>query len=150
MSEIQENPQKSISERIDDILSRLSKDQIRFVVALQDCPTKKEAAEAIGLQPDTVYRWNGEIEEAVRLMSQERLEAAKGIRRNALIKAIMVKIAGLDSEDESIRQKAASEIIEWELGKAGIPIDITSKGEAIKGYAMISPDDWDKPNGNEG
>jgi hypothetical protein len=118
MTEQQQNPQKSISERIDEILGKLSKDQVRFVVALQEYPTKKEAAHAIGLQADTVYRWNGEIEEVARLMAHERLEAAKVLRKNALIKAIMVKIAGLDSGDEALRQKVATEIIEWELGKA--------------------------------
>lgn len=131
MSEIQENPQKSISEQIDAILSRLSKDQIRFIVALQEYPSKREAAEAIGLKPDTVYRWNGEIEEAARLMAQERLEAAKALRRNALIKAIMVKLSALDSDDESVRQKAATEVIEWEMGKAGQSLDVTSGGKPL-------------------
>ena len=118
MSAIQENLQKSISERLDEILATLSKDQIRFVVALQEYSTKKEAAEAIGIKPNTTYGWNSEIDEAAALMAQERLEFAKAVRRSALNKAIMVKIAGLDSDNEAVRQKAASEIIEWELGKA--------------------------------
>ena len=29
-----------------------------------------------------------------------------------------VKVAGLDSENERVRQDAATELIEWELGKA--------------------------------
>lgn len=131
MSAAQEIQQKSISERIDEILDKLSKDQIRFVVALQEYPSKKDAAEAIGLRPDTVYRWNGEIEEAARLVAQERLEAAKALRRRALQKAILVKIAGLDDPDSRIRQSVASEIIEWELGKALQRQDVTSGGESI-------------------
>jgi len=112
-------------------LCRLSKDQIRFVVALQEYPSKREAAEAIGLKPDTVYRWNGEVEEAARLMAQERLEMAKALRRNSLIKAIMVKLSALDSNDEGVRQKAATEFIEWEMGKAGQKVDLNNGGEVI-------------------
>ena len=132
MSEIEKTVKKSTSERLDEIIGKLSKDQLRFIVALQDYPSKKEAAEAIGLKPNTVYNWNGDIDEAIQLMAQERLEGAKAIRKNALIKAIMVKIAGLDSGDEALRQKVATEIIEWELGKALQRQDVTSQGEQIK------------------
>lgn len=131
MSEIQENQKKSTSEQIDEVLASLSKDQLRFVVALLEYPTKKEAAERIGLKVDTVYSWNGNIDRAVKLMAKERLESTKAIRRNALIKAIMVKTAGLDSEDEVVRQKVATEIIEWELGKAQQLVDMTSQGEKV-------------------
>lgn len=131
-SATQEYPEKSISERLNEILGQLSKDQLRFVVALQEYPSKREAAEAIGLKPDTVYRWSGQVEEAARLMAKERLEGAKAIRQRALVKAIMVKIAGLDSNDEQVRQKAATEIIEWELGKALQKQDLTSGGEKIQ------------------
>lgn len=139
MNETQTNTEKSISDQIDELLATLSKDQLRFCVALLDYPTKKEAAESIGLNPDTVYRWNGNIDAAVKLMAKERLEATKAIRRNALIKAIMVKTAGLDSDDESVRQKAATEIIEWELGKAQQLMDVTSKGEMVS-VILYMPD----------
>jgi hypothetical protein len=142
MNEQQTNQEKSISERIDEIVARLSKDQLRFVVALQEYPNKKDAAEAIGLKPDTVYRWNGQVEEAARLIALERLEAAKAIRRNALIKAVMVKIAGLDSEDDALRQKTATEIIDWEMGKAGQSVDVTSGGEKLN-LIRVS---WDADN----
>lgn len=141
MDTAQTNPEKSISDRIEAILAKLSKDQIRFVVALQEYPSKKDAAEAIGVRPDTVYRWNGEIEEAARLMAQERLEAAKTLRRMALVKAVSVKIAGLDSDDENIRQRIATEIIEWELGKALQRNELDIVG--LKGYVGVSPDEWD-------
>jgi hypothetical protein len=126
------NPEKSISERLSVILAKLSKDQLRFVVALQDYPSKKDAAEAIGLKPDTVYRWNGEIDEAVKLMALQNTASAQAIRQRHLVKAMMVKVAGLDSLDESVRQKSATEIIEWEMGKALQKADVTSAGDALK------------------
>lgn len=118
MSTILETEKKSISERISDLLQQLSKDQLRYVVALQDYPSKKDAAEAVNLQPNTVYKWNGIVDEAAKLMALERTETARQIRLKALTKAMLIKIAGLDSDDENVRQKVATEIIEGVLGKA--------------------------------
>ena len=115
--EQQENAEKSISEQLSDILSRLTKDQLRFVVAVQEYNSKKDAAEAIGIKPDTVYRWNGDIDRAVQLMAMDLTETATQIRKRNLVKAMMIKVAGLDSDDELLRQKVATEIIEGELGK---------------------------------
>ena len=134
----QENP------RLKEILAQLTKDQLRFVVALQEYPSKDAAAKAIGVKPSTVYEWPDIIDEAAKLMAIDALESARELRRRNLIKAMGVKAAGLDSKDEKVRQAAASEIIEWELGKAGGKIDLTSGGERIKGYIGINPAEWDK------
>ena len=128
----QTNPQKSISSELSALLKKLSVDQVRYVIARMDYPTKGEAAQAIGIKPDTAYRWNGEVERAVELMAMDALESAKVVRRRNLLKAVAVKVKGLDSRDESLRQKVASEIIEWELGKAGASLEVTGKdGEAL-------------------
>lgn len=123
-----QSPQKSTSERLAELLPKLSRDQLRFVVAYLEYPTKREAAEAIGLEPNTVYKWNGIVQEAADLMALEAVEAAAAIRRRTLIKAIMVKTAGLDSADEATRQRVATEIIEWEMGKAANKTELTGAG----------------------
>ena len=115
---IQENPGKSISDELVAVLGQLSTDQIRFVVARQECGTDKEAAEAIGIKPDTVYHWPDAVRDAVRLMAGDGLHVAIEVRRRNLPKAMMIKAAGLDSDDERLRQGVATEIIEWEMGKA--------------------------------
>ena len=138
MTELQSIPQKSIfSDELGKILAGLSVDQVRYVVARMDYPTKGEAAKAIGLKPDTIYRWPDEVERAVELMALDAVESAKSIRRRNLIKAMAVKVKGLDSDDEAIRQKAATELIEWELGKAGQPISVA--GELS--VSLIWPDE---------
>lgn len=114
----QESPKKSISEQLQAILIRLSTDQIRFVVARQEYLTIREAAEAIGIKPDTVYHWPDEVKEAVRLMAADGLVVAQHIRRRSLAKAMQVKVTGLNSDDERVRQGVATEVIEWEMGKA--------------------------------
>jgi hypothetical protein len=139
MTEPQNNPQKSISDELTQILSALTVDQVRYVVARMDYPTKGEAAAAIGLKRDTVYRWPDEVERAVELMAADALESARAIRRRNVIKAMAVKVKGLDSSDEKIRQSAATELIEWELGKAAQPI--TGKdGGAVEYVVRIEHD----------
>jgi len=128
----QTNPQKSISDELSEILKSLTIDQVRYVIARMDYPTKGEAATAIGLKPDTVYRWNGQVERAVELMALDTIESARSIRRRNLLKAVAVKVKGLDSKDEKVRQNVATELIEWEMGKAGGSLDVTSGGRTIE------------------
>jgi len=133
----QQNPEKSISEQLADALKKLSVDQVRYVVARMDYPTKGEAAIAIGLKPDTVYRWNGEVERAVELMALDTAESAKAIRLRNLLKAMAIKVKGLDSDDEALRQKVATELIEWELGKALQKSDLTNSDGNLKPPQII-------------
>ena len=122
--QIQTSQEKSISEQLSEVLDSLTPDQLRFVVAMQEFKTKQDAAKAIGLKPDTVYHWNGNIDRAVILFKREALETARAIALNNLIKAMMVKVNGLDSNDEAIRQKVATEIIEMGLGKVMQQVDV--------------------------
>ena len=125
----QEKQEKSTSERLSELIGQLSRDQLRYIVALQEYPTKKEAAEAISMKPNTIYKWPAIVEEAAYLMAVEATDSALAIRRKNLVKAMAVKVAGLDSDDEQVRQKSATEIIEGELGKPGQKIDMNSDGK---------------------
>lgn len=129
-----QNQVKSSSE-LDSILAQLSNDQIRFVVARQEFPTDKESAEAIGISPNTISSWKRKgapIDEAVRLMAEDGLVTALHIRRRNLAKAMAVKVGALDSVDESARQRAATEIIEWEMGRATQRNEVTGEdGKAL-------------------
>ena len=121
MTETQQITEKDNS-ALSQVLALLSTDQIRFVVARQEHNTDKDAALSIGMRPGLVYAWRRDgapIDEAVRLMALDGLVVAQHIRRRNLAKAMMVKVSGLDlQDDERLRQSVASEIIEWELGKA--------------------------------
>jgi len=123
----QEKQEKSISDQFAAVLAQLSIDQIRFVIARQGHSTDKEAAESIGIKPDTVYRWPDIVKEAVKLMVHDGLIAAYHLRRRNLGKAMRVKVDGLDTTDEGLRQKIATEIIEWEMGKATQKQEVTGK-----------------------
>ena len=117
----QANQEKSSSDELGQVVARLTTDQIRFVVARQEFSTDKEAAVEIGIKPDTVYQWKHKgapIDQAVRLMALDGIVVASELRRRNLAKAMAVKVAGLDSIKENTRQGVATEIIEWEMGKA--------------------------------
>lgn len=115
-----QTPEKSISDadELQSILRTLTTNQMRWVIARQETATDGEAATAIGLKPDTIYRWPETVKRAVELMAHDGVITALELRRRSLAKAMAVKVAGLDSGDEKIRQAVATEIIEGELGKA--------------------------------
>lgn len=110
---------------LDAVLAQLPLDRIRFVIARTECRTNKEAAVAIGLTESAVKSWPPEekalIERALRLMAHDGVVTAVHLRRRHLAKAMAVKVKGLDSDDEKVRQGVATEVIEWELGKATQP-----------------------------
>src|SRR5690242_19292984 len=112
------SPEKSISEQLAAILRQLNRNQLRFIVAMQECATKTEGAAAIGLKADTVLHWPKIVDDALLLIRQDIAETARAMNRRALLKAMAVKVAGLDSDDEGVRQRTATELIEWQLGKA--------------------------------
>lgn len=130
MTENREATEKSISEAdFRQIWRGLTHNQRRFAVAMLDSKSKKEAALAIGIEPDTCYRWNGEIELAIEYMLSDAKETAIGILEDVLNKAAMIKATGLDSNDEDMRQKVASEIMDRVMGKATQPTTNEYDGE---------------------
>jgi hypothetical protein len=123
-SEITEKPHTKAD------FSMLSDTQWRFITAMIENPdfSKKDAANHIGIEADTVYRWPAYVNDAINQARRDVHEAARNMRKQAVLKAIAVKVALLDSDDENVRSKAASEIIEWELGKATQRNELTGAG----------------------
>ena len=101
-----------------ELWNKLTPTQRRFVVAMQEYPTKKEAAEAIGISPQTAYNWNGTVDDAVAFVVNDVALAMLGIIRANAVKAAAVKAAGLDSTDERVAQAASTEIMDRVAGKA--------------------------------
>lgn len=105
-------------ETFSELWNQLTPLQRRFAVSMQEHPTKKEAAEAIDISPNTVYNWPAIVHTAVDFMANNIALATLGILQANATKAAMVKAAGLDSENEKIRQDVASEVLDRNLGKA--------------------------------
>jgi len=62
-------------------------------------------------------------------MASDGLIVAHHVRRRNLAKAMLVKVAGLDSDDERTRQNVSTEIIEWEMGRAQQTTKLEGTGE---------------------
>lgn len=112
---------------LESILALLSHDQLRYITARLQTESKSEAAKAIGLKPNTCSHWPAYVERAVMLIAGEQLTTARHILEHTLVKAMMVKIAGLDSPKEHVRQAVATEIIEWNLGRPRQQTDLAVK-----------------------
>lgn len=117
----------------DDPFLMLSDAQWRYITARIDNPqfTIKATAEYLELSPQTVYHWPSYVNEALELARADMHKAALTVRKNALLKAMRVKAALLSSTDERIRDKAATDILEWELGKAKQPVGGTGQDGAF-------------------
>lgn len=120
MPEIAQN--RATKERLDAVLAQLTSDQIRFVIARSDTESDAAACRELSISRSTVSHWPQDVRDniatAVSLMAQDGLVTALHIRRRNLAKAMAVKIKGLESDDERVRQNVATELIEWELGRA--------------------------------
>ena len=141
--------QNSNSKRIEEILGQLTNDQLRFVVARMQSRTDKESAESLNISPSTAYSWPNKeiIDEAIMLIDAEPLLAAREIRKKNLVKAMMIKAKGLDSDDEKLTQSVATEIIEWELGKAKQAVEHTGEnGDPIRIVEIIKKSDEPIPD----
>lgn len=149
---IDTNSQNTENPHTSDVFSLLSDTQWRFVTAMIENPSfsKKDAAHHIGITPDHVYRWPDYVNDAIAQARADVHEAARTMRRQAVLKAIAVKIALLNSDDEAIRSKAATEIIEWELGKASQITEVTGKDGGALAFTVrfetdgnsAQPDDY--------
>jgi hypothetical protein len=132
------------SEALDVVLGQLSPEQIRYAIARREAKSVTDAAAAVGMARQSYYKWpeeeRAQIDEAVRLMARDGLVTAMHLRRRALAEAMAVKVAGLRSRDERVRQATATELIEWELGKATQRSEVTGKG----GEALVIEyvNDW--------
>lgn len=145
----QKKAEKSIFE---EIWAKLNHNQRRFVIAMQECSTKAEAAKAVGMEPNTVYSWPNIVDEAVALLNQDIKNAAIDILASGAAKAAMIKLAGLDSSDEDMRQKVASEVLDRILGKAMSSMDVTTGGEPLPPatVTIFIPDNERDDKGNDG
>ena len=111
------------NEELQTILRQLSPAQIEFVIARADSDTDKEAARVCGILYNTVLNWSRTsakklVDRAVQLMKYDGVITAMELRRRNLARAMAVKVAGLESRNERVRQACATEIIEGMLGKA--------------------------------
>lgn len=94
--------------------------QRKWVLARLTAKSDAEAARAIGINPATVCRWpnKAELDATVESLLLDSMQQALNLILDAAPEAARVKLAGLRSRNENIKQSAASEILDRALGKA--------------------------------
>jgi len=131
----QNAPKCTTNNDLEQVLQGLSLDQIRFVIARTETNSDAEAARKLGISRSTVAHWPSDakdaIAQALHYMVADGLVTALHLRRRNLAKAMAVKVAGLETDDERLRQNVATEIIEWELGKATQRNEDKTEGELV-------------------
>lgn len=130
-------PESHTDDNLTDLLRQLSSSQLRFVSRRVWTDTDADAARELNISPSTVKAWkqNGApIDESVRLMKHDGVIMAAEMMRRALADAVEVKIGGLCDRSSSIRQAAATELIDRNMGKP------TQRQEVIGRIVLIDDD----------
>ena len=141
---------KSTSDYEEDFLQlwrRLTRNQQRFAVAMLEFSQKAQAAVAVGLKPDTVYRWPDIVDKVIDMLMEDAATVAYNILEDSVAKAAMIKRDGLDSDDEKIRQTVSDSILDRILGRPTQRQELTGKGGAPIPISIIEPV---KPKGDDG
>jgi hypothetical protein len=97
---------------------KLNRNQQRFVIALPEYSSRKECAEGIGMSAGTIYGWPKEVFKVAELYQDHIADVATSILVDGISRAALIKVGGLDSEDERISQMSATEILDRYFGKA--------------------------------
>ena len=132
--QIRTNPDTDCtSDGLELVLAQLTAEQVRYAIARRESKDITEACRAIGMRRQRYHEWpeneRSLIDEVVRLMERDGVVTALHLRRRSLAEAMGVKTAGLRDPDPKLRQGVATELIEWELGKAKQSMDTNVHGD---------------------
>lgn len=117
-----------------DIPEAETPEQARWVLWRLVCKSDQEAAKKVGIHRTTVSRWENkaDLDAAVLRLLASPTEAVMAILHDAAIEAARVKVEGLKSRSESVKQGAATEILDRNIGKPKQSHEITGKdGEPL-------------------
>ena len=128
--------------RLQELLKTFTAEQLSYIAVRPFVRYDKEAAKQIKVAAETVSRWENkaDVDEAVKLMLNDGIVTAKEILGRSLARAALELADELDHKSVSVRHKAATEILDRNMGKAGQHIDHTSGGEKIDMIVKVGID----------
>ena len=136
------------------ILDQLEDKQLDYVVERSRVNSDAEAYRNCSISKPAFYRWSTEKREELNDLAQQlkRESALRAvlILSDATEKAAQVKVAGLDNRKDNIKQAAATEILDRQLGKPMQRQEVSGKDGAPIPIKMIEvvlpPEDGDATN----
>lgn len=102
----------------DQAWESLSQTQKKFVLAMQDCSTKKEAAEQVGVAQRTTYAWPDEVDFCIDRLIDHQLDAVRTELRQLALDAVGELPDLVASDDESTKLQAVKYVLDQAIGKA--------------------------------
>lgn len=136
----------SADERFTELWPTLTHCQKRFVSAMLRHKNKTEAAHAIGINRNTTYGWPDTVDEAIQLLTEKAVERSLDILVSEAVNAALVKVAGLESDDEKIRQAVATEILDRTHGKATQRTELHAELEGPLSFEPMAIDYRSRPD----
>lgn len=118
-----------------DSLNGFTIEQRKWIVARLLSTSDAAAARAVGVHPSTVCKWaeKPELDETIEALLADPMAQALTMILDAVPEAAKVKIAGLNSRKENVRQSSATEILDRVVGKPRQKMEHSGpEGEAIR------------------
>jgi hypothetical protein len=127
-------------------LATLEDKRLDYVRARSLVTSDAQAYRDANIAKAVFYSWPAEEREKLNELAQQlkRATVARAIMviQEAAEEAARVKVAGLKSRDERIRQSAAAEILDRSMGKAAQSVDVTTGGEKLE--AKVTDEQFDR------
>lgn len=123
------------------ILDQLEDAKLDYVYERSKTRTDAEGIRAAGVSRSTFYKWadREKLNELAQELKRRRKMLAELVIEEAAEKAARVKVEGLESRKEHIKQDAASEILDRTIGKPSQHLEHTGKD----GQEIIINLSWD-------
>jgi hypothetical protein len=129
-----------------ELLAEYKPIEVRLALAIFNLDTQKDACEAVGVSPSS---YTGDLKHNVEaIIDRLKVDYVVGsmeLLKRYMYKAVAVKLKGLDSHSESIRQKTATELMDRVMGKpkAGDSNSNQNTFNIVYVKEGIDPDVWD-------
>jgi len=125
-------------------LNQLEDNRLDYVRARSLVNSDAEGYRNAGIAKALFYRWPAEEREKLNELAQQlkRATVARAIMviQEAAEEAARVKVAGLKSRDERLKQHAATEILDRNMGKPKQAVDLTTGGEKLTWKDFVNAD----------
>ena len=122
--------ESGIYQKLED-LKALNRERFDYVLARSRLSTIAASLAEINKSDAWYYRFSEEerayLEQLATELHYERKVQAEQILDQAVVDAALVKVEGLRSRRENIKQEAATEILDRNLGKPKQPTELTGK-----------------------
>jgi hypothetical protein len=122
-------------------INQLSDLRLDYVMARSRVTSDAQGIRESGVNKTTFYSWSEEernkLNDIAQRLKRDTALKALTIIQNAAEEAAKVKVAGLKSRDERVKQGVATEILDRGVGKVTDKVDVTSGGEKIQPVTII-------------